>query len=67
MPPHFSLLSKSDTNQCKIERIDLSLTCRQTLPVEQIESKMEKLISVKDIHLSVTRLVARTRSFTTAI
>lgn len=62
-PAHFTLLApSSNTKSYKIEILDLSLTCRQILPTEQVESKMRKLLSVKDVHLPVTRLVARTRS-----
>ena len=61
-PPHFTLLAKDNSKSYKIEILDLSLTCRQILPTEYIESKMKKILSVKDVHLPVTRLVSRTRS-----
>ena len=59
--PHFTLLSKDNTESYKIEIVDLTLTCRQILPNDAIESKMKKLLALKDIHLPVTRLVSRTR------
>ena len=61
-PSHFTLLSTDESKKYKIEIIDMSLTCRQILPTESIESKMRKLMLTKDIHLPLTRLVSRTRS-----
>ena len=60
--PHFTLLSKDNDNNYKIEILDLSLTFRQLLPADPIETRMKKLLAVKDIHLPITRLVSRTRS-----
>lgn len=61
-PSHFTLMSEDSSKQYKIDILDLSLTCRQVLPMPQIESKLHKMLSVKDVHLPVTRLVSRTRS-----
>ena len=61
-PSHFTLLGSDESKKYKIEIVDMSLTCRQLLPTESIESRMKKLMLTKDIHLPVTRLVSRTRS-----
>ena len=61
-PAHFTLLAKTSSQSYKIEILDLSLTCRQMLPSEPIETKLRKLLTIKDVHLPVTRLVSRTRS-----
>ena len=61
-PSHFALQAPNLQKSYKIQLIDLTLRCRQLLPTENIETRMRKLLSVKDIHLPVTRLVARSRS-----
>lgn len=61
-PSSFTILTKDMNKQYKIDILDLSLSVRQVLPNSVIESKLQKLLSIKDVHLPVTRLVSRTRS-----
>ena len=61
-PSNFTLLTKDGSKQYKIDILDLSLCVRQVLPNSNIESKLHKMLSIKDVHLPVTRLVSRTRS-----